>query len=315
MVVELSVIMPVYNEQRNLEPLHKEITSVMKQMKISYEMVFVDDGSKDKSLLVLRKLHAADPEHVKILQFAKNAGQTAAWDAAIKYAQGKYFVMLDSDLQNDPKDIPMMLEKLKKNNLDVVSGWRYDRRDKRGKKNFSRMANNLRQNITKENIHDAGCSLKIYRRECFDNVDLYGENHRFITSIMALNGCKIGEAKVHHRARKFEETKYGAGRMSRGFLDFIMMLFLSKYGSRPIHVFGNMGLVSFIIGFFLALYLAVMRIFFAVPLADRPMLLLAILLIIIGIQFIIFGILAEILMRVYFKTHNMRPYTIKRIYE
>lgn len=309
---ELSLIIPVLNEEKNIGVLYKNIVDSLKKGGISYEIIFVDDGSTDNSYNLLAKLHKSD-KRVKVIRFAGNFGQTSAWDAGINAAKGRYLVTMDSDLQNDPSDIPRLLNAIKNSNYDAISGWRTNRKDSFPKKFFSIFANFLRKSITKEKIHDSGCSLKIYKRECFDNVDLYGETHRYITGILSLDGLSIGEMKVRHNPRKYGKTKYGAARLLKGSLDLLFVAFMAKYSSRPLHIFGGLGILTFMLGIAIDFYLITLKFVYGQSLANRPLLILGVLLLILGIQFIFFGILAEILMRVYYKTHNKKPYVIKRV--
>ncbi|MEK6869422.1 MAG: glycosyltransferase family 2 protein [Nanoarchaeota archaeon] len=311
-MMDLSIVIPVLNEEKNIEILHKSVVNSLKKGKIGCEIIFIDDGSTDSSYALLAKLHKRD-KRVKVIRFAGNFGQTSAWDAGIKAAKGRYIITMDSDLQNDPSDIPRMLNAIKNSNYDAISGWRANRKDSFSKKFFSIFANFMRKAITKEKIHDSGCSLKIYKRECFDNVDLYGEMHRYITGILALDGLRIGEIKVSHKPRKHGKTKYGAARLLKGSLDLLFIAFMTKYSSRPLHIFGSLGILTSLLGVLINLYLAILKFVYGQSLSNRPLLILGVLLLIIGIQFIFFGILAEILMRIYYKTHNRKPYVIKRV--
>ncbi|MBI2523116.1 glycosyltransferase family 2 protein [Candidatus Woesearchaeota archaeon] len=311
-MTELSIVIPVLNEEKNLETLHKSIITSLKKENISYEIIFIDDGSTDNSYNLLAKLHQKD-KRVKVIKFAGNFGQTSAWDAGIKAAKGQYIITMDSDLQNDPSDIPRMLNAIKNSNYDAISGWRTNRKDSFSKKFFSIFANFLRKAMTKEKIHDSGCSLKIYKKECFDNVDLYGEMHRYITAVLALEGLRIGEIKVRHNPRKHGKTKYGAARLLKGSLDLLFMAFMTKYSTRPLHLFGSLGIATFLLGMAISLYLTILKFSYGESLSERPMLILSVLLLILGIQFIFFGILAEIMMRIYYKMHNRKPYIIKKV--
>jgi len=309
---ELSIIIPVLNEEKNIGVLYKSIVDSLKKEKLSYEIIFIDDGSTDDSYNLLAKLHKSD-KRVKVINFAGNFGQTSAWDAGIKAAKGRYFVTMDSDLQNDPSDIPRLLNAIKNSNYDAISGWRTNRKDSVSKKFFSIFANLLRKAITKEKIHDSGCSLKIYKRECFDNVDLYGEMHRYITGILSLDGLSIGEMKVRHNPRKYGKTKYGAARLLKGSLDLLFVAFMTKYSSKPLHIFGGLGILTFMLGIAIDFYLITLKFVYGQSLVNRPLLILGVLLLILGVQFIFFGILAEVLMRIYYKTHDKKPYVIKRV--
>ena len=217
---EVSIVVPIYNEQGSVETLHREIVSTVNNLNISYEIIFVDDGSIDEAF---NKLQNLSP--IKIIKFRKNFGQTAAMDAGIKSAEGKYIITMDGDLQNDPKDISKLLEKIKEENLDVVAGWRKNRQDSFSKKFFSKCAARLRKILIDDGIHDSGCTLKIYRSDCFKNTDLVGEMHRFIPGILKIKGFKIGEIVVNHRQRQHDKTKYGITRGIRGVLDMFSVWF------------------------------------------------------------------------------------------
>jgi glycosyltransferase involved in cell wall biosynthesis len=311
--VKISVIIPVFNEEENVSLLHESLAASLSALGAGYEIIFIDDGSTDNSLSELKKLKAED-ENVKLIEFTKNFGQTSAWDAGIKLARGEYLITMDADLQNDPSDIPKLLKKIEEG-YDVVSGWRVDRKDTFFKRIFSSFANTLRRFLIKEEIHDSGCSLKIYKRECFDGLNLYGEMHRYITAILAIRGFNTGEIKVKHSPRRHGKTKYGTKRLFKGFLDLFTVYFLNRYLSRPIHLFGGLGLFTFLAGFIIGGYLTIAKIFYGISLSNRPLLILSVLLIILGIQFLIFGIIAEILMRIYYRVHNTTPYAVKEILE
>src|SRR3989338_3560269 len=268
-MIDLSIIIPVLNEEKNIEILHRSIVNSLKKGKISYEIIFIDDGSNDNSYNLLAKLHKND-KRVKVIKFAGNFGQTSAWDAGIKAAKSRYLVTMDSDLQNDPSDIPRLLNAIKNSNYDVISGWRANRKDSFSKKFFSIFANSLRKAITKEKIHDSGCSLKIYKRECFDNVDLYGEMHRYITGILSLDELSIGEIKLNHNPRKYGKTKYGAARLLKGSLDLLFVAFMTKYSSRPLHIFGGLGILTFLVGIAINVYLTILRFVYGESLSKRP---------------------------------------------
>ncbi|MFH1321455.1 MAG: glycosyltransferase family 2 protein [Bacteroidota bacterium] len=309
--MDLSIIIPVFNEEKNLKVLHRSISEVVGKLKLKYELIFVDDGSTDGGLELLRSIKKSDA-HVIIISFRKNFGQTSAWDAGIKQSRGKYLVTIDSDLQNDPSDIPRLIDKIK-GGFDVVSGWRYERKDKIFKRCFSFFANCVRRVLLKEKIHDSGCSLKIYKKECFEGIDLGGEMHRYITGILSIKGFKVGELKVKHHPRRYGVTKYGVSRLSKGLLDLMMVAFLTRYSSRPIHIFGGLGIMTFLFGFAVGLYLAFTKIMYNASLSNRPLLILSVLLVILGVQFIIFGVIAEVLMKIYNKTHNIQNYCVKEI--
>lgn len=310
METDISVIIAAYNEQDNIGPLYRELMGVLEKITNSFEIIFVDDGSKDNTFVILKKLHDED-NRVKVIRFSRNSGQTAAWRAGFKYFNGKIAITMDADLQNDPKDIPLLLNELKRG-YDVVSGWRWNRKDKFSKKIYSKIANFVRRSLVKEKIHDAGCSLKIYKRETVKDLNIFGEMHRYITTILLLGGFKIGEIKVNHRERIKGKTKYGTARLFKGFLDLLYIKFWSSYSNRPLHFFGGLGFVQY----FLALLILVEQIIKSVILgtfAVGPLLILIVLLIITGSLSIMFGFLSEILTRVYFKAYEEDNLNIKEL--
>lgn len=310
MRINISVIIPVYNEEKNIPILYNKLIGVLNRLNKAYEIIFVDDGSTDKSCETICSLCKKD-SRVKVVQLRKNFGQTAALDAGIKNSAGDYIITMDADLQNDPEDIAPLLEKLKEG-YDVVSGWRYERKDPILKRLFSFFANFLRRHLLNDKIHDSGCTLKVYKRECLMDLDMYGEMHRYITGVLSISGYKIGELKVKHHPRKFGKTKYGYKRILKGFLDLFFIAFLTRYFSRPLHLFGGIGIFILVPGLVIGCYLALMKFIYNISLSNRPLLILSVLMVILGTQFMIFGILAEILVRVYYKTHNIKPYTRKK---
>jgi len=307
--MELSIVIPVYNEEENVELVFRKNKEVLDRMKMDYEVIFVDDGSRDRTFQNLLRMKDS---HLKIIRFRKNFGQTAAMDAGFKAAKGKVIVSMDGDLQNDPADIPRLLAKMKEG-YDAVCGWRKNRKDPILKHIISRGANLLRKIIIHDRIHDSGCSLKAYRKECFEDLDLFGEMHRFIPALLEWKGFKVTEIPVAHHPRKYGKTKYNMKRVMKGFLDMIVVKFWMQYSTRPIHLFGGWGVLMTIVGFLLGVYLSIQKLFYGVSLSNRPLLLLAILLMIIGVQFIIFGVLADILVKVYYKEN--KNYSIERIVE
>jgi glycosyltransferase involved in cell wall biosynthesis len=307
---ELSVVIPVYNEEENVRILYEELKEVLSKVGKSYEIIFVDDGSTDRTFQILKELNEKD-KTVKVIRFRRNFGQSAALKAGFDYAKGKIVVSMDGDLQNDPRDIPKLLEKMENEDLDVVCGWRYNRKDPVSKKLFSKIANWLRRRLTKEKIHDSGCTLRAYKSECVKDLELYGEMHRYIPALLLWKGYRIGEVKVNHRPRVYGKTKYNWKRLIKGFLDLIVVTFWQKYSFRPIHVFGGFGLIFSFVGIFLFLYLIFLRFLYNVGLSDRPLFIVSILLIIVGFQFIATGILADIMLKIY--NSDRKPYLIERI--
>jgi len=311
--VDVSIVIPVFNEEESVEALYDEIVLALDTIDLGYEVVFVDDGSHDRSLERLRALREAD-ERVKIVSFRKNFGQTAALSAGFDHAAGEVIVTLDADRQNDPADIPLLLEKIDEG-YDLVSGWRYNRQDKwLSRRVPSILANKLISWATHVKLNDYGCTLKAIRSEVVKNMTLYGELHRFIPAVASWMGVNIAEVKVNHRARQAGQSKYGISRVVRVLLDLITVKFLLSYSGRPLQFFGIPGLLSGFAGGLLAVHLSVQRLFFDVPLGDRPALLLAVLLILIGIQFIVFGLLGELQIRTYHETLNKPIYFVKNKY-
>lgn len=306
----LSVVIPIYNEENNISLLCQELAETLDEMAQPYEIIFIDDGSDDASFERLISVRDKFPD-MKIIKFKKNYGQSAALDAGFKNAVGDIIVSLDGDRQNDPKDIPRMIEELEKG-YDVICGWRYQRKDPFLKRFISRGAYILRNIILKDRIHDSGCTLRAYRKVCFEQMQLYGEMHRFIPALLAWEGFKVTEVKVNHRPRLHGKTKYTMSRIFKGILDMVIVKFWVKYSSRPVHFFGGMGLFMGFLGFILSLYLTIVKLFFHQSIGNRPLLLLSILLIIVGVQFLLFGILADIMMKLYFG-EKRRTYFIDKI--
>lgn len=302
----ISIVVPVYNEEENIIPLFEKLKKVIKK---EYEIIFVDDGSFDKSYEILKKIHSEN-ENIKCIKFSRNFGKTAALMAGFETAKGDIIVTIDADLQNDPQDIPKMVEML--NKYDAVSGWRYNRKDPFiSKKLPSVISNKLSRWLTGLKIHDFNCGLKAYRKECLDDIELYGEMHRYIPAILAWKGYKIGEVKVKHYPRKYGKSKYGVKRLARGLFDLINFKFWAGYSTRPLHLFGGVGLIMFIAGFLIDLYLVFLKILYGEKLSERPLLLLGTLLMIMGFQIFMTGFLAEIMIRNYYSSSNKKIYVIK----
>ena len=314
--VDISIVLPILNEEENLEELYSRLTETLSKLDLEYEIIAVDDGSTDKSFAVLKQIHERDPR-LKAIKFRRNFGQTAAMSAGFNHARGDVIITMDSDLQNDPADIPRLLDKLNEG-YDVVSGWRADRKDKFLSRRLpSVLANRLIVKMTGVKLHDFGCSLKAYRKDVIDNINLYGEMHRFIPALARLVGAEIAEMKVTHHARKYGKSKYGISRTTRVILDLITIKFLLNYSTRPIQVFGFVGMGSGFVGFLICLYLSIGKIFFpsdATSLKERmPMLLLGILMILIGVQLITMGLLGEIMVRTYHESQRKPIYVIREI--
>ncbi|VAX18097.1 Glycosyl transferase, group 2 family [hydrothermal vent metagenome] len=312
---KFSLVAPVYNEVDNLDRFVEEAVPVMDKLEGGFEIVLVDDGSTDGSYEKLVALHNKDTR-VKVVRLRGNFGQTAAFAAGFDYAKGDIILTIDADLQNDPADIPALVKKLEDEEYDIVAGWRYDRKDKFISRRLpSIVANKIISMTTNVHLHDYGCSLKAFRYDVVKNIKLYGEMHRFIPAIASWMGIRVAEMKVNHRPRVAGVSKYGIGRTVRVMLDLLTVKFLLTYSTRPIQIFGLMGFISGAFGFLLAFWLSVQRLFFDIPLSNRPVLLLAVLLILIGVQFISMGLLAEMQSRTYHESQNKPVYVIKDIAE
>jgi len=310
--MNLSLIIPVYNEEENLPILYDSIQQALKLVKGTWEVIFVDDGSRDKSFEVLNSLVEKDPEHMRVLSFRRNFGQTAAIAAGLDHACGETIVLLDADMQNDPADIPMLLGKLDEG-YDLVSGWRKDRKDNRLTRTIpSNLANGLISWTTGVHLHDYGCTLKAYRRDALEGFRLYGEMHRFIPVFAHAVGAKITELPVHHHARKFGKAKYGLERTVKVILDLFTVKFLLSYSSKPIYLFGGAGAVLISIGALDLLYLLIRRTFFGVPVFSSPLLQIGVMFFIMGFQSILMGLIAELLARTYHESQQKPTYTIRK---
>lgn len=310
--LDFSLVIPVYNEAKNLPELYQEITHSCKRLGKSYEIIFVDDGSWDETLVVLKKLFEEDPK-IRIIRLRKNFGQTAALSAGFDHARGRIIITLDADLQNDPNDFALLLAKIEEG-YDIVSGWRVQRKDRFFTRRVpSAMANWLISIITRVRLHDYGCTLKAFRREVIKHVKLYGELHRFIPAIASNIGVTIAEVKVNHRKRRYGKSKYSVWRFPKVILDILTVKFLLSYSTRPLQIFGIFGLICGFIGGILGLWLAYVRLIRLEGISGRPLLLLSILLIVIGIQFITLGLLAEIVVRAYHESVEKRIYVIREI--
>tara|TARA_B100000315_G_scaffold255976_1_gene300763 strand:+ start:1747 stop:2676 length:930 start_codon:yes stop_codon:yes gene_type:complete len=309
--MKLSIVIPVYNEQQNMSILHKTLTAVLNKLPNQYEIIYVDDGSTDSTPKILTQIKASS-KNTKVITFTRNFGQTPAFDAGFKEASGDIIITMDGDLQNDPRDIPLLLEKIK--TFDVVSGWRYKRKDPFFTKKIpSLLSNYLVKLLSGVKIHDQGCSLKAYKKECIKDLELYGEMHRFIPLILQLKGYKIGEAKVSHHKRQFGKTKYNMKRLFKGFLDLAFIKFWFNFSNRPLHFFGTLGFGTMLLGIVIGIANIIFHLFVlkASALNVGPLMLLSVLLIILGIQFIVLGFLGEIMIRIYYKDKTP-PYSIKK---
>ncbi|UCC50537.1 MAG: glycosyltransferase [Anaerolineaceae bacterium] len=325
---DLSLVIPVYNEVENLRPLMAEITAALDgratggHQDLDYEAIFIDDGSSDGSFELLETLHEED-SRVAIIRFRRNHGQTAAFAAGFDHAQGQYIVTLDADRQNDPADIPKLLARIEEGDCDVVNGWRQNRQDALLMRRVpSRIANWLIATTSGVKLRDRGCSMRMFRAEVVQEIRLYGEMHRFIPELCSFAGFTLCQEAVNHRARVAGESKYGISRTFRVIVDLFTILFLRRYSDRPMHLFGNIGIPLGTVGFLMLLILGFSKIwagisggwdgFHAYRIGERPILLLGVLLVILGVQFIVMGLLAELIVRTYYETQGKTVYYIRQ---
>ena len=312
-MTDLSLIIPVKNEAENLPLLYDAIKQALKPIKRTWEVIFVDDGSEDQSLNVLATLLSEDPECIRVVVFRRNFGQTAAITAGIDYALGNIMVLLDADLQNDPADIPRLLEKLDEG-YDLVSGWRKDRKDNQITRTLpSNIANGVISWVTGVHLHDYGCTLKAYRRDVLEGFRLYGEMHRFIPVFAHSVGAKITEIPVSHHPRKFGQANYGLERTAKVILDLFTVKFLLEYSHKPIRLFGGAGAALMLLGAVDLLFLFIRRTFFGVPAFSSPLLLIGVMFSIMGFQAILMGLMAELLARTYHESQKKPIYTVRTV--
>lgn len=310
--VDVSIVVPLYNEIENINILYEEMKPVIHSLDKTIEIIFVDDGSMDGTFDQLQKIQKSDSS-VWVIRLRRNFGQAAAFSAGFDFAAGRVIITMDGDLQNDPKDIPLLIEKIDQG-FDIVSGWRVKRQD-----NFitrrmpSMIANALISKVTGVKLHDYGCSLKAYREEVVKNIHLYGELHRFIPAIASWMGIQVAEVPVNHYPRKYGRSKYGLGRTLRVMLDLITVKFMLNYATRPLQVFGLAGIISFFIGLVISGYLTILRLFYGEALSDRPILLLGVLLIMLGVQLVLMGLLGELIVRTYHESQDKPIYAIREI--
>ena len=303
----LSIVIPSWNEAPSLQILHGEICAVCDGHGIDFEVIYVDDCSTDDSFGVLSEIHQKDPR-VKIVQFRRNYGKAEALSAGFAHATGRLIVTLDADLQDDPSEIPRLIDKIEEG-FDLVSGWKKKRRDPITKRWPSRLFNFVVSRMTRVPIHDFNCGFKIYRHEVVESLHVYGELYRYIPALAAWQGFRIAEIPVNHRQRKYGKSKFGSSRLVKGFLDLITVLFLNRYTKRPLHVFGFIGLCSFILGCGITGYLIVLRLLRESFLSNRPLFFVGVMLVVLGIQFISIGLLGEMITR---SQAHERIYTIRR---
>lgn len=312
--LDLSVVVPIYNEAESLSELCAELVDVLSGLDLSYEILAVDDGSRDESISVLRRLQGEIPQ-IKIVALRRNFGQTAAFSAGFDLAQGAVVVTIDADGQNDPADIPRLLAKMEEG-YDIASGWRTARKEPFVTRRLpSITANRLISRATDVRLHDYGCSLKAYRLDVVKNVHLYGELHRFLPALAAPYGVRVAEIPVNDRPRKHGQSKYGLSRTIRVILDLFTVTFLLSYGARPMQLFGTLGLIAGGVGLILGFYLALLKVIYGYryQIGDRPLLMLAVLLVIIGVQFVMMGLLGEMVIRTYHEAQNKPIYYVRSI--
>lgn len=311
---EVSIVVPIYNEVESLPQLIEAIATSMNATGLNYELICVDDGSTDGSAELLKQQALTRP-HLRAVLLRRNYGQTPAMAAGFKYAQREVIVTLDGDLQNDPADIPLLLAKLNEG-YDLVSGWRKNRQDAALTRLLpSKIANWLIGRITGVKLHDYGCSLKAYRSEVIADMNLYGELHRFLPALAFIEGARITEIPVRHHARRYGRSKYGLGRTIRVVLDLLTVYFMKKFLTRPMHVFGLLGIISTVLGIVLGLYLSILKLGFGRSIGDRPLLILVVVLLVTGVQLFCFGLLGELLMRTYHESQDRPIYRVREVVE
>jgi glycosyltransferase involved in cell wall biosynthesis len=303
----VSFIVPVYNEVESIEKLHHEIMAVAESMGVSFEIIFVDDGSTDGTYQKIVQL-----QPLIIIRMRTNFGQTSALDAGIKEARYPYLITMDGDLQNDPADAPALIRHLVDNDLDVVSGWRKNRKDPFSKKIVSRVANLLRSFLVRDGIHDSGCTLKAYRKECFDHISLYGEMHRFIPALLKMRGFRIGELEVNHRPRTGGKTKYNFSRTLKGLVDMIVIWYWNRYAMRPFHILGSIGIMIMMFSVFSGV-MTLIEFFQGQDMSETFWPMFTLLSFLIGVQFFILGFISDMLMKTYFGMTKQTAYSIREV--
>ena len=309
---KISIVIPLYNEEDSIPHLWEELDKALAHYGQPAEVIIVDDGSKDRSFALLKELAEKDSRFT-IIRFRRNFGQTAGFAAGFAQARGEVVITMDADLQNDPMDIPLLMAQVDAG-YDIVSGWRKDRQDRFWDRRLpSMIANRMISNVTDVQLHDYGCSLKAYRRDVLQHVRLYGELHRFIPALASQVGGTVTEVPVNHHARQFGRSKYGISRTIRVMLDLITVWFLGAYATRPIHVFGTLGLASMGVGVLFGLYLTFLKLFFGVSIGNRPLLQLAILLVVIGVQLVTMGLLGEMITRTYYESQDKPIYVVREM--
>ena len=311
--MKLSLVIPVYNEEENLSLLYYAIHEALDSIKYNWAIIFVDDSSTDGSLAILKELAQKDQDHVQVIAFRRNYGQTAAIAAGIDHSDGDIVILMDADMQNDPADIPIMLAKLDEG-YDMVSGWRKNRKDPFLSRTVpSRIANGLISWVTGVHLHDYGCTLKAYRREFLSGFGLYGEMHRFIPAYVSASGARVAELVVHHQPRKYGKSKYGLERTLKVILDLFTVKFLLSFSVSPIYIFGGVGMATILISAIILIFLAVRRIFFSTSVLGSPFFQISVMFFALGFQTILMGLIAELLMRTYHETQDKPTYTIREV--
>ncbi|MFO7632638.1 MAG: glycosyltransferase family 2 protein, partial [Caldilinea sp.] len=309
---KISIVIPLYNEEDSIPHLYDALDAAIDNYGHPAEVIIVDDGSRDRSFTLLKEIAERDPRFT-IIRFRRNFGQTAGFAAGFAQARGEVVITMDADLQNDPMDIPLLMAKIDEG-YDIVSGWRKNRQDRWiDRKLPSMLANRLISNVTDVRLHDYGCSLKAYRTEVLKQVRLYGELHRFIPALASQVGATVTEVPVNHRSRQFGSSKYGISRTIRVMLDLITVWFLGTYSTRPIHVFGTLGLGSMGVGLLFGLYLTFIKLFLGASIGNRPLLQLSILLVVIGVQLVTMGLLGEMITRTYYESQDKPIYVVREI--
>lgn len=301
---KISLLIPLFNEEESLPVLYRELRETLKVLGIDYEIIFVDDGSTDRSFFVLERIHQKN-NNVKVIQLRKNFGKSAALAAGLAIAKGELIITLDADLQDNPEEIPHFIEKMR-GGYDLICGWRVDRFDPFFKRWSSRVFNFTTSFFTNVRLHDFNCGFKAFRSEVAKEIKIYGELHRYIPVFASWRGFKVGELKVRHRPRRFGKSKFGVERFFRGFWDFLTVFFLTKYMRRPLHFFGPVGLLAFLLGLIINLYLSILW-FSGTPIGGRPLLILGVLLMILGIQSVSIGLLGEMITSRYHQDESNFP--------
>jgi len=310
--MKISIVIPIYNEEESVGTLYEKIIDTMNKLPYDYEIIAVDDGSTDNTFNKLKEIASKD-KRLKVISFKRNYGQTAAMFAGFQHASGDVVITMDADLQNDPADIPILIEKINEG-YDVVSGWRKDRKDPFFSRTLpSKIANYIISNATGVYLHDYGCSLKAYKKDIAKNFRLYGDMHRFLPALAKGLGAKITEVPVSHHPRLYGKSKYGIGRTIRVILDIFLVKFLNEYINKPLYAFGGIGFILFSLGFLSGLYLTYDKLINHQEIGQRPLLFLTVLLIISGLQFISTGIIAEVIIRTYYESQDIKPYRIKDV--